>query len=315
MDKQKLKIFGKTKEGRKRTVHILGIKIDYIKKIRDDIDKKKIQKRINKFEKTGITKKKRTPKLILSLTSFPQRMHSIQFALYSLLNQTLKPDELILWLADTDFPKKEDNLPQSILSLKKNGLSIKWCKNSRPYKKLIPTLIKYPDDIIVTADDDIFYPSHFLELLYNQYLKKPEYIHCHRAHRIIFDENNNIEKYSKWIFHVRNVEPSFCNFLTGAGGVLYPPKTLYKDVLNEEVFMKLSPFNDDIWFWAMAVLNNTKINVVENNIRKLYNVNNAKALGLKTLSQYNVNEGGNDKQLKNIFDYYPNLKKLLNDTI
>jgi hypothetical protein len=166
----------------------------------------------------------------------------------------------------------------------------------------------------VTADDDIYYPPEFLKLLYDAYLKDPQYIHCHRAHRITFDKNNHINKYSKWTRQVSNIEPSLCNFLTGVGGVLYPPKALYKEVFNEELFLKLSPTADDIWFWAMAVLNNTKINVVKNNIATLQYTNIERECGLngeKTLSQKNDFGGGNDKQLKNIFNHYPDLQKTI----
>ncbi len=298
----------------KQIEHLFGIKINYKQKIKRDIDNDKLQKQINEFKETGVTKEKRNPRLIVSITSFGQRMYDVHFALYSLLNQTLKPDEIILWLGEKEFPHKEGNLPQSVLSLKNNGLTIKWCKDMGPYTKLIPALKEYPDDIIVTADDDIYYPRKFLELLYGAYLKEPQYIHCHRVHKITFDKNKNIQKYSKWIRQASNIESSLCNFLTGAGGVLYPPNSLYKDVLNEELFLKLSPTADDIWFWAMAVLNNTRINVIKNNIAVLHFTNIERELGLNgetTLYRKNDIGGGNDKQLKNIFNHYPNLQNTL----
>lgn len=316
MKKQKIKIklFGQTKESNKRTLHIFGINIQYKKKIKNPIDKDKIQKQINEFNATGVTGEKRNPKLIVSLTSFPQRMSDIHFTLYSLLNQTLKPDALILWLGDQEFPDKEGDLPLNVLSLRNNGLTIKWCKDIGPYTKLIPALMEYPEDIIVTADDDIYYPRNWLELIYKAYVKEPQYIHCHRAHRITFDKNKNVKKYLEWILAAGNVEPSFCNFLTGVGGVLYPPGALNKDVLDEEVFLKLSPAADDIWFWAMAVLNNTKINVIKNNISTLIHTNPERESGQndeRRLGQKNFFGGGNDTQLKNIFNHYPSLQNIV----
>ena len=55
------------------------------------------------------------------------------------------------------FPQREENLPRDLLKLRSFGLTIDWCENLRSYKKLIPAIEKYPDDIIVTADDDVFY--------------------------------------------------------------------------------------------------------------------------------------------------------------
>ena len=175
--KIKFNLFGKTKKGQRRTIRLFGIKINYKKKIKKFKDDDKLQKRISEFNQTGVTTEKRKPQLIISVTSFSQRIRDVHFTLYSLLTQTLKPDAVVLWLGEEEFPDKENNLPQSVLALKRNGLTIKWCKDTGSYKKLIPSLKEYPDDIIVTADDDIYYRPNWLELLYNAYLKEPQYIH------------------------------------------------------------------------------------------------------------------------------------------
>lgn len=278
----------------------------------DCINKKKFDKKIAKFKKLGLNEKARDKKLVVSLTSFPERMYDIHYALYSLLNQSTKPDEVVLWLGVEQFPNKEKDVPKNVLDLGKNGLTIKWCEDLKSYKKLIPSLEEYPNDIIITADDDIFYPHNWLELLYVAYLKEPDYIHCHRAHRIIFDEKNEILPYAQWQSSVKNVEKSFLNFCTTGGGVLYSPNILHKDVFNKELFLELCPNADDIWFWAMVILNNIKINVVADNIQGLIYVNPERTLGLsgeKNLWEYNAMNGGNDLQLKKVFEHYPELKK------
>ena len=242
------------------------------------INKEQLSYDIENFKNSGINEQQRTTKLIVSLTSFPERMYDLHFCLYSLLTQTLKPDEVILWLAADEFPNKEADLPQKVLKLKENGLTIKWCENIGSYKKLIPALKEYPDDIIVTADDDIFYPSVWLEKLYSSYLKNSEYIHCHRAHKITFDASGCIEPYEKWKKCIDDKTASFINFFTGAGGILYPPNCFYKDILNEDIFTQLAPRADDIWFWAMCVLNNKKIKVIENSINQITYTNPAREL-------------------------------------
>ena len=47
---------------------------------------------------------------------------------------------------------------------------------------------------------------------------------------------------------------------------MYPPKSLYKDVLDVKKFTKFAPTNDDIWFWCMAILNGFKIKFIEKHI-------------------------------------------------
>ena len=244
--------------------------------------------------------------LIISLTSYPARINTVNQTIETLLNQSVKPDKIILWLGEDKFPNKEKDLPQQLLDLISRGLTIDWCKDIKSYTKLIPTLKKYPNAIIVTADDDLLYKTNWLEELFNAYIQKPEYVHCHRAHYVTF-EGNKILPYKKWKWNISNQNPSFNNFCTGCGGTLYPPNCFHKDILREDLFMNLCPQADDIWFWAMLVLNNKKINIVTGN-QKLQYINGTQE---KCLWQSNINEGQNDIQLKNVMEYYPELLKKL----
>ena len=144
---------------------------------------------ITPLKEKGVTEKEK-PELIVSLTSYPDRIPYIHKTINTLLNQTLKPDRLILWLADSQFPNKEEDLPQNLLKLIDLGLEIRWCEDLRSYKKLIPALKEFPNDIIVTADDDLYYTPDWLESLYCEYLKNPKYIYVKRASRNYFEEDN-----------------------------------------------------------------------------------------------------------------------------
>ena len=205
-------------------------------------------------------------KIIVSLTSFPARINVVDITIKSLLMQSLKPDEIILWLASEQFPGKENELPEKLLKLKKYGLTINWCSDIKSYKKLIPALRMYPEDIIVTADDDVYYERHWLKRLYLGYVKDPNYVHCHRITKFYIQDNEYRMKEGEF-----EVYPfaSYLHKLTGVGGVLYPPHILAQEVLDEKKCRTLAPTNDDIWFWLMAVLNGAKINVVKNNLPRI----------------------------------------------
>lgn len=123
--------------------------------------------------------------LIVSLTSYPARIETVNQTIKSILNQSIKADKVILWLAPEQFPNKEKDLPEQLLSLRAKGLTIDWYHDIKSYKKLIPTLKKYPDAIIVTADDDNIYAVNWLEKLYNSYIKHPQDISCHRITKFI----------------------------------------------------------------------------------------------------------------------------------
>ena len=169
-------------------------------------------------------------------------------------------------------------------------------------------------DIVVFITQDIDIRNNdWLEKLYNAYLDDPDCIYSHRAHQITFDDNN-IKPYSEWIKCISSPDKSFLNFSTGSGGILYPPNSLFDDVANESLFMKLTPMADDIWFWAMAVLNDKKNKIVDNNYSQLTYINPERELGLNgeiTLYKINGINGKNDIQIQNITNYYPSLKEKL----
>lgn len=275
------------------------------------INKAEIDKEIESFKSIGITGDDKD--LIVSLTSFPQRMYEIHYTLYSLLTQSVKPGKVILWLAKEEFPNLEKDIPQKVLQLKQNGLTINWCTNIFSYKKLIPTLKNYPNNIIVTADDDIFYEKDWLENLIESYKNNENCIICHRAHKIKYAKNGDIAPYKNWTKKIKNIKPSYMNFLTGAGGVLYPANCFYKDILNEQLFLQLSPKADDIWFWTMAILNGTKICVAKNCIKHLTYVNPERERGMTNeVTLFSINKkGGNDVQMQKVINYYPQILEII----
>ncbi len=275
------------------------------------INKTKLQYVMHNYSPGGLSSENRSIRILVSLTSIPDRINEIHYCIYSLLNQETKPDKLILWLGEEQFPQKENNLPQVLLDLKECGLTIRWCREIGSYKKLIPALEQFSNYIIVTADDDIYYPFNWLSELYKSYLQSPQYIHCHRAHRVKFS-NDKTENYNQWQHEIdgKYYLPSSLNFPTGCAGVLYPPHVLLGEIQSEKLFLTLCPTADDIWFWCAAVRSNLKINVVDNNIRKLIYINPKRELGLleeKTLGMINVINGANDVQLRQVIDYFPDL--------
>lgn len=285
------------------------------KKYWHNIDKRKVSFEIENFNEIGLNLEERNNKIIVSLTSFPERIPDIHFCIYSLLTQDFKPDMVILWLAEEQFPNKEDDLTEDLLKLKKNGLTIKWCHDIKPYKKLIPILKEFPNDYIVTVDDDIFYHEYWLKNIWNQYNKAPNTIVASRARRINITHDGLIDSYVKWNVIKEKTEPSFLNFPTGAGGTLYFPNSLCEEVFNEPLFLELCPSGDDIWFWAMAVLNKSKISVIENPIDSLTYINIARESGvLNNLTLWNINKDGlNDTQMNNVIHKYPKILDIIKE--
>ncbi len=205
----------------------------------------------------------REKRIIVSLTSYPDRIGLVSKAIITILNQkTFRPDTVELWLAKEQFPGETSDLPADLTKLTDCGLDICWCENLKSYKKLIPALKKHPDDIIVTADDDAYYSRRWLELLYDSYLQDPSNVHCHRATPFYFDGDTIRTIIDGRHYHKGS---SRLNMQVGCAGVLYPPGSFGTEVFDESVFMKLTPTSDDIWFWLMAVRSGKKIRVVKRN--------------------------------------------------
>ncbi|MBR6127447.1 hypothetical protein IKQ21_07165 [bacterium] len=258
----------------------------------------------NMGDRKCVNQLKRETQLIVSLTSYEDRFDDLELALYSILNQSILPDRIILWLSD-EF-KSVNDLPYSITKFIKNGLEIRFVKDIGSYTKIIYALKENPNSIIVTADDDIIYPKEWLAKLYHSYISDSKDIHVHRAHRILFDDNKKILPYEKWQKHVNEESARFDNFLTGAGGVLYPPNALSVETFREDVFMKYAPFADDIWLWIMAVISGRKIRVVKNHIKTLTCTDILGQIGFKKKrTLYSKNKKGlNDKQLHELLNFY-----------
>lgn len=251
----------------------------------------------------GVNVLKREVPIIVSLTSYEERFSDLVISLYSLLNQKIKPDRIILWLSD-EFEGVND-LPYEITRFIKNGLEIRFVKDIKSYTKAVYAFKEFPNAIVVTADDDIYYPKNWLEKLYHSYITHPQDIQVHRAHRVKLKEGV-IAPYESWDKHIEEESARYDNFLTGVGGVLYPPGCFSKEVLREDIFLKEAPTADDIWFWVMALINNRKIRVVKNHIRTLACTNIFYQLGIfKRKNLYSINRiGENDRQLKNLMKFY-----------
>jgi len=277
------------------------------------INKEQISHEIEIFKDCGITKEKRTHELIISLTTSSKKIYKLHYTIYSLLKQTMKADRIILWLAREEFPNFEEDLPKNLKNLKKQGLSIEWCENIKDYKKLIPTLKKYPNDIIITANDNIFYPESWLEQLYNEYDEKN--IIAHRIKEIKTNEYGKLTP-SSWKLKtcVKEEDISIMSFPDGDGGVLYPPNSLSSDIFNQSIFAEID--SSDLWFWAMAIINNRKIKAVPNGYSELNYVdlpekcvNNEEKLENKNNHNTNTENIDNedDSSIKTLLNHYPEI--------
>lgn len=252
----------------------------------------------------GLNNSPRSPQIVVSLTSYGRRVKEVvSYTLVSLLKQTVKPDRIILWLDDEHW--SDDTLPQPLKQLSACGVEIRYCEDLRSYKKLLPALSLCPEDIIITVDDDIYYSPQFIERMYESWLEYPEQIHCIVAHEPLLDEAGRLLPYDRWRKNVKET----CSgrlFPVGWGGVLYPPHCLYDAVDNYRLISRLAPAADDIWFWAMALMQGTRHHLVDFKGCKDYSLDAIYQFlhSGSSLACQNVKENGNDRQIEAVCSHY-----------
>lgn len=247
-----------------------------------------------------------TSDVIVSLTSYGKRVsETLPYTLYSLLQQTIKPNRIIVWLDNVNW--NESNLPEPLYQLRRAGVEFMFCEDIRSYKKLIPTLRLYPDNVIVTVDDDLYYDVRLVEWLLTSYAHSDKHtVFGTNATRVMAAEGHYMP-YSQW--DPVNMEGSeLC--LIGCGGILYPPFVFDDEILKEELFMSLAPTADDLWFWAMEKRAGLKVALSSVNGKHLHPAVNRLNVFFPEENPdnlYYVNElmgSKNDEQLCNLVEQY-----------
>ena len=107
-------------------------------------------------------------KIIVSLTSYGERLNNLPVVLDTIYAQTLPPDLVVLNIA------YEEILPNEVEDyLQNHHVEINRVPDTKVYKKIIPTIKKYPNDSVICIDDDWLYPIHMIEDFVDIHKKYP----------------------------------------------------------------------------------------------------------------------------------------------
>lgn len=196
----------------------------------------------------------RKDKIIVSLTSFPPRLPKLHLVIECILRQSIKPDEIILYLTEEQVGSI-DNLPRKLLDLRERGLQIKLCPDKiRSHTKYFYAIKENPNDIVITVDDDLFYRTDLIESHLAAHKKHPNAIIANWVKEIL----PTTDKYNEW---PDGTEPKLSNrfLLLGVSSVLYPPQSLHEEVFNKNAIIEQCLTADDVWLSCMALLKETPI--------------------------------------------------------
>lgn len=244
--------------------------------------------------------KRNKEKIIVSLTTFKERLDYIEPCLKSIILQDTKPDKIIVWIgSDTDEAEVEYKLGK----FKKYGIEFMYDteEDYKSHKKYIYAIDKYKDAIIITMDDDLIYAKNTITTLLKMHKKFPYAIVARRVHKIMF-KNGVILPYKEWKGeYKKEKKPSHFLIATTGAGTLFPPNSLAKEVTNFELIRELALTADDIWLKFMALRKNTKVVWAGNKIQMPATI---KLSQNKSLAQENVIENKNDKYIKKIMETF-----------
>lgn len=240
--------------------------------------------------------KLRIPNMVVSLTSFPERIDNVWKVVKCLKCQEYRPEKIILWLSKLQFPS-ENSVPVNLRKEEDDLFEIRFVDGDiLSHKKYYYAMKEFPESTIVTVDDDIYYHPKTITYLIDTSEEYPHSIISNITIRIKYDGEKLLST-RKWKGIVPGHETR--NLLQiGAGGVLYPPHCLDKIVFDMEALSECAPFADDLWLNMSSRVANTP--VIQSNSDILFLLFSSAP---SALYKSNVHGGGNDIQLNKIRKY------------
>ena len=236
--------------------------------------------------------------LIVTLTSIPSRLGIIDLTIRSLLNQTAKPEKILLWLNEdlrNQIPKKLTDLEGDIFEIRYQT------ELTCSHRKLIYSLVEFPETTLVTCDDDLIYTNTWLESLYKEHQQHPKSVIANECRMISYDAEGELLPYKQWKMQ-KDADLAAQKLLPiGYGGVLYPAHSLHSDVTNQSLFLQLTPKADDLWFRMMSFLQRTEVRRAATPSPKPTPIAGSQKISLK---KTNVRQDGNREQWQALCDHY-----------
>ena len=108
-------------------------------------------------------------RIIVTLTTWSKRIRGIPTVLDTIFAQSIPPDLVVLNLAF------EEQIPKEVQEyIDTHSIEVNRVVDTKVYKKLLPTLKKYPDDCIISIDDDWLYPQGMIEDFINMHKRYPQ---------------------------------------------------------------------------------------------------------------------------------------------
>lgn len=207
--------------------------------------------------------------LIVSMTSYPGRIHCVKDAMESITKQGAGLDcHYVLVLAEPEFPNGESDLPEDLVNfIDDENIELIWYPvNIRSHKKLMPTLKKYPDNPILVVDDDVIRQDGWLKMFIDDHRKYPNDVIA-GSFMWYFGENLTLKRFDTYkcakagtMNGIPDLIFRFARPANGVGGTLYPAHTFTDPrFFDEDLMMKVCPTSDESWQFCFEIMHNVNI--------------------------------------------------------
>lgn len=186
-------------------------------------------------------------RVVVSLTTIPDRIDRIRPTLHSLLDQTRRPDAIVLNLPEHARREARHYVIPPFLETLGAVERVPCGEDRGPATKLLPTLERErePDTRIIVLDDDQVYPRTLVENLVAWSDRLAEAAVCSRGFRIPagFDIENRDTLYGTHL-----AEPARVEIMQGSAGFLVRRRFFDDRVFDYEGAPPEAFFVDDVWF-------------------------------------------------------------------
>lgn len=191
--------------------------------------------------------------VIVSFTTYPKRDKYVSGMVESILSQDLKPDAVICWLSEEEYPK--GTIPEGIKPYTENNtVSVRYLKGNTFGHKRYESIFEFGNCINILVDDDIVYGKTHISELVESAKKNPECVTCFYSDSVSY-ENGKI------VHSALKAEPSISSDLL-SGMSCFPPLVCGKVKWSRKYAFErdwVSEKCDDSWIKACLLKSGVKV--------------------------------------------------------
>lgn len=239
--------------------------------------------------------------VVVSLTSFPVRIGKLWVVVEAMLRQCPRPERVVLWLSRTQFPNETADLPNRLLEQQSRGLEIRFVDGDiRSHKKYFYVFKEFADKYVLTIDDDLLFPSTFVDDAYKCAIAHPNSVIAHFGS--IFCWRSEIDYFEKLCTPVHPGQTGLNLFFGSGGGTLFPPNRMGYLMDDISTILRLCPTADDIYLNALCRIAGCEVTF--RNIYPLLSIENKNDEKLHDCNGYLFSpNSANARQLRDIVKY------------